>query len=301
MLEKIKQNLWPVIGLLGILFLLLGGYVTDFKIKPLSGVSKVPVDSSDQGDLDFKALDEVLPKEVIIPVSWNNLGKQMTEAGVIDKDKFEKLYESRGGLTEEQKNILYGDNNNYIKITQENSGFWLNVLWGFGLANNNEVLTKGPMTQNGLVYNFASTGGWTLSANNAMNHYSKHDFVVLNEEQQQKVVNVSKGIYRPCCSNPTYFPDCNHGMAMLGLLEILAANNFSETEMYQTALTVNSYWFPDTYLNIAKYFKEKRNLDWNQVDAEEALGITFSSGAGYSKILQEIKPVELNSGGGCGV
>ena len=29
---------------------------------------------------------------------------------------------------------------------------------------------------------------------------------------------IAKGIYRPCCNNSTYFPDCNHGMAMLGLL-----------------------------------------------------------------------------------
>ena len=56
-----------------------------------------------------------------------------------------------------------------------------------------------------------------------MNHYSMHRFIVLTPEQQALVEKVSKGIYRPCCGNSVYFPDCNHGMAMLGLLELMAS------------------------------------------------------------------------------
>ena len=44
---------------------------------------------------------------------------------------------------------------------------------------------------------------------------------------------------------------------MLGLLELMASQGLSEEEMYKYALIVNSYWFPDTYLAIAKYFEKE--------------------------------------------
>ncbi|KKT86313.1 MAG: hypothetical protein UX26_C0011G0008 [Parcubacteria group bacterium GW2011_GWC1_45_9] len=298
MLNKLKQNFWPLVGVLSILGFAFWGYFTDFESLKYN----LDKNSGEKvAALDFKSLDEVLPEETVIPVNWNNLGKQMVENGVIDKAKFEEIYQSRGGLTDEQKNILFAGDNSYIKMTQENSGFWLNVLWGFGLANKNEILENGPMSERGSTGNFASTGGWSLAKDKAMNHYSKHQMVVLTPEQQKRVVNVSQGIYRPCCGNSTYFPDCNHGMAMLGLLEILAANDFSEEQMFQVALKVNAYWFPDTYLTIAKYFKEKENLSWSQVDPKLALGESFSSSFGYTNILKQVEPAEFKSGGSCGV
>src|SRR3989344_7376730 len=96
--------------------------------------------------------------------------------------------------------------------------------------------------------NFASTGGWTLAKGDAMDHYSAHPFIMLSREHQELVERVSKGIYRPCCNNSTHFPDCNHCMAMLGLLELMASQGVSEEDMWKAALAVNSYWFPDTYL-----------------------------------------------------
>ena len=120
-------------------------------------------------------------------------------------------------------------------MTQENSGTILNLLWAFGLANKNEILEKGPMMDKryGGAENFASTGGWTLSKGDSMNHYSMHSFITLTPQQQSLVEKVSQNIYRPCCGNSTYFPDCNHGMAMLGLLELLASQGISENEMYK--------------------------------------------------------------------
>ena len=90
---------------------------------------------------------------------------------------------------------------------------------------------------------FASTGGWTLSDGDSMNHYNMHSFVTLTEEQQALVERVSKNIYRPCCDNSTYFPDCNHGMAMLGLLELMTSTRVTEADMYKTALQVNTFGF----------------------------------------------------------
>ena len=147
---------------------------------------------------------------------------------------------------------------------------------------------------------FASTGGWTLARGDAMSHYSKHRFIVLTPEQQTLVEKVSKGIYRPCCGNSTYFPDCNHGMAMLGLLELMASQGVSEDEMYKSALVVNSYWFPDTYITIAKFLKSQ-GKNWESVDPKEILGFDYSSGAGFQKVKSKVENTGFKGGGSCGV
>src|SRR3989337_3282788 len=104
MLNKLKQNFWPLVGVLSILGFAFWGYFTDFESLKYN----LDKNSGEKvAALDFKSLDEVLPEETVIPVTWNNLGKQMVENGVIDKAKFEEIYQSRGGLTDEQKNILF--------------------------------------------------------------------------------------------------------------------------------------------------------------------------------------------------
>ncbi len=244
----------------------------------------------------------VLPSEgVVLPVKWGDLGAQMIKAGVIDADKFEGVYKN-GGLSEETRRLLYDSGNENIKITKENAGVLLSLLWAFGLGNKNTILEKGPMSDKkyGGAGGFASTGGWTLAKGNTMNHYSKHQLISLTPEQQQLVENTSWNIYRSCCGNPTYFPDCNHGMAMLGFLELMASQGVSEADMYKAALTINSYWFPETYINLAKYFNSM-GTSWNKVDPKEVLGTDYSSASGYRNILNKIKPVERQSGGSCGV
>lgn len=243
------------------------------------------------------------PDGVTLPIQWNDLGKQMIEVGVIDQDKFETLYAQRGGLTKDDKKLLYGENNGEIVMNTENSAILLNLLWAFGLSNKNLILEEGPMVSEkygGDASGFASTGGWGLADGDAMEYYSKHTFIALTEEQQKLVEQVSKNIYRPCCGNSTYFPDCNHGMAMLGLLELLASNNASEKEMYSIALKVNSYWFPDTYLTLAEYFSNQ-GVEWKNVNPKEVLGFAYSSAQGYMKILEEMEPVKFRGGAGCGV
>ena len=246
---------------------------------------------------------EVLPTEgVILPVKWGDLGAQMIKAGVIDADKFESNYQGQNKLSDESKRLLYDSDDKNIKITKENAGVLLNLLWALGLGNKNTILEKGPMSDKKYegAGGFASTGGWTLAKGNTMNHYSKHQFISLTPEQQQLVERVSWNIYRPCCGNPTYFPDCNHGMAMLGLLELMASQGMNEADMYKAALAVNSYWFPETYINLAKYF-ESKGTPWKKVDPKEILGADYSSASGYRNILNKIKPIQQQSGGGCGV
>jgi len=245
----------------------------------------------------------VLPANgVVLPAKWGDLGLQMVNAGVIDKAKFEALYEGRGGLDAETKQLLSAAGGGNLKINAQNAGTLLNLLWALGLGNKNAVLDNGPMKDSryGGAQNFASTAGWTLAQGNAMDHYSHHSFVSLSKDQQDLVERVSKNIYRPCCGNSVYFPDCNHGIAMLGLLELMASQGVSEADMYKYALAVNSYWFPDTYVTIAKYMAAK-GISWDKVDAKEVLGAAYSSSAGYQKVLTETEPAVPKSAGGCAV
>ncbi len=246
--------------------------------------------------------EEVAPSEgVTLPITWGNLGQQLTAAGVIDEVQFKALYAQRGGLPPDMLQMLDGSNNGQIKMTPQNAGIILNMLWALGLGQNSAVLIAGPMVTNGQAKpsQFASTGGWTLAVGNAMDHYAKHNFFTLTPAQEQLVESVAKNIYRPCCGNSTYFPDCNHGMAMLGLLELMASQGATADQMYQTALTVNSYWFPDTYLTIAKYLQNK-GVAWNAVKPEEILSATYSSAQGYQQILSQTAPVQNNQSGGNG-
>lgn len=246
--------------------------------------------------------ENILPSEgIILAARWEDLGKKMVEAGVIDAVQFESVYKERGGLDGEMMALLYGSQNRNLRITPENAGFLLNLFWALGLGNKNEILEKGPMSDSryGGAENFASTGGWTLAKGDVMAHYSAHSFIALTPEQQSLVERVSKNIYRPCCNNSVYFPDCNHGMAMLGLLELMASQGVGEEEMYKAALQVNSYWFPTTYLTIGKYFQSK-GVVWNRVNPKEILGMDYSSISGYRRLLSQVSEPVKNEAASCG-
>lgn len=240
---------------------------------------------------------------VTLPVRWGDLGRKMTAAGVIDEPQFTALYTQRGGLDATTLSLLNSPDNGNLVITRENAGAILNLLWAFGLGNKNPILERGPMQdpQYGGAERFASTGGWTIARGNPMDHYSAHQFVPLTADQQSLVEKLAKNIYRPCCGNSTYFPDCNHGMAMLGLLELMASQGATEGEMYQAALAVNSYWFPDTYRTIARYFEQK-GTRWAAVDPREVVGAAYSSAQGYARIQTLTAPEPATQPqGGCAV
>ena len=53
------------------------------------------------------ASGEVLPKSgIVLPVAWDGLGRQMTDSGVIDREKFLALYKSRPELAGEAEKLL---------------------------------------------------------------------------------------------------------------------------------------------------------------------------------------------------
>jgi len=179
----------------------------------------------------------------------------------------------------------------------------LNLLWAFGLANKNQVLESGPITdaRYGGPTNMASVGGWTITTGSVMDHYGKHALAALTPEQQALVEKIAKGIYRPCCNNSTYFPDCNHGMAMLGLLELLASQGSAEDQIWNAAITANMNWFPDQYQTIGQYLKMK-NVGLESISPQELLGVEYSSASGYAKIASQVpKNQQQRDGSGCGV
>lgn len=242
-----------------------------------------------------------------LPVSYEDLGPQLMAAGVIDYDAFRNVMaESGDALSSRQMDILQKGSNEQIVITAENAHFLLNYFWAVGLANKNSILTDGPMVQNseGQIDRFASTGGWTLATKPITDLYASMDLIPLMPEQQARVEEVAAAVYRPCCNNHTLFPDCNHGMAMLGLLELMASQNASVNEMFEAAKYVNTYWFPQQNLETAMYLKAKQNMDFTDTDARLVTGAEFSSGSGFAAIHQSLQtsgllPQAPSQGGSC--
>ena len=234
----------------------------------------------------------------------------MIEMGVIDLQKFADTYKSSGQpLTDEQLKILNNGSDKKIRITSENSYFLLNFFWAFGLANQSKVLTDGEMTKygDGQVGGYASTGGWTLNkSGNPMDYYAKRAIVPLTDDQEKIVNEVASNVYRPCCGNSTAFPDCNHGMALLGIFELMAAQGATQSEMYQAGKYISSYWFPANAFDAATYFKNKDGKDFADVDPKLFLSKEIFSASGAQAVkkwlvdngVQEEPPAQ---GGGCGV
>lgn len=245
---------------------------------------------------------EVNPEEgYSISVAFGDLGPKVLESGAIDLSKFQPL-------NEDYLRILTQGSNEKITIRRDNSHFLLNFFWALGLANKNPLLEEGPIAKygEGQIGSFASTGGWTLGQKPTMEFYSTTEIIKLTPEQQVRLKEVSDNVFRPCCGNPTSFPDCNHGMALLAVLELLAANNTSVEEMYDAAKYFNAFWFPQQYLDLAVYFKAREGKDFTEVEPKTVVDADHSSAQGWSvvrKWLADNGLVEKAPGGGgsCGV
>ena len=157
---------------------------------------------------------------------------------------------------------------------------------------------------NGRIEGFASTGGWTLATKPVTEIYASMDLIPLTPEQQARVEQVAAAVYRPGCDNPTIFPDCNHGMAMLGLLELTASQNASGDEMFAVAKYVNAYWFPQQTLETAIFLKNDQKVDFANVDARLIVGKAYASASGANMVHQSLQNSNLlepipQQGGSC--
>ena len=251
---------------------------------------------------------QVNPKEgYALPVSYGDLGPRLIEAGVIDYDAFANVMASSSdSLTDSQVNALKNGGSEPIVITAQNAHFLLNFFWAVGLANKNPILTKGPMMQysNGQIEGFASTGGWTLATKPVTEIYARMDLIPLTSEQQARVEQVAAAVYRPCCDNPTIFPDCNHGMAMLWLLELMASQNASVDEMFTAAKYVNAFWFPQQTLETAIFLQNNQKVDFANADAHLVVSKDYASASGANTVHQFLQENNLldqvpQQGGGC--
>lgn len=256
----------------------------------------------------IKIQKEILPEAgFTFDVPFDDLGPKLIKTGAIDLNKFEQNFAQVGGLTSDQKEILTQKTDRRISIDQKNANFMVDFFWALGLINKNKILDESLMAADKKeLGNFASTGGWTLGTKPATALFSKYRIVELTEEQQKVVETVAANVYRPCCNNPVNFPDCNHGMAALGLAEYLASKNFTEEQIYKIILRFNSFWFPQNYMDVAAFFTLTGN-SWATMSSKEILGSRFSSSQGYARTKQEldlkmgIQPQRNNGAAGCGV
>ena len=280
-----------------------------FLFSPLLKAKAQQYNGNAKGDvkIDYEALaKEVIPPEgFTTSAKWGCTGKKLVENGAIDLEKFKLLYENYGNpLTDEQLNLLTACTDETLKINAENSHFALNVLWALGLSNKNPLMDKIAAEYAEIDY-LASTGGWTLGKESGGELWGKYEIAKISAEQQKIVENTAMNTYRPCCNNPTAFPDCNHGAAALGLIELMASQGFSETEIFEALKAFNSYWFPQQYFENAIYFKIKEGKDWKDVDAKTVLGKDYSSYSGWANVDSYLKSNGIleqvqSSGGSCG-
>lgn len=248
-----------------------------------------------------KLQDEVLPKKgVALGIKFGDTVIKMAAAGAIDKDKMLSL-------SRQYEPFLNKASNEELVVTRENANILLNLLWPLGLSNRTTVLSDGPMgtTYKSQVGNFASTGGWTLGKEDGGKLFNRFAIVNLTPQQEKEVKELSQNIFRSCCGNSTFFPDCNHGAAMLGFLELAVTQRMNKKEIYVKALALNSFWFPQTYLDLANYFLIKEKKSWKELDPKTILGQKYSSGQGYAAVrreMQEMGILEKSQGGAsCGV
>ncbi len=256
-------------------------------------------------------IDEVTAK--VLPekgfqskIALSNSVVKLVENGVIDREKFLAIYQDRGGLPAEFKDVLNKTSSRPILLTRQNANYYVNLLWPLGLSNYMSSNKQSPILGKSL-FNFASTGGWNLGKEeNGGTYFNKFKIVELTPEQEALVTKIAQNAYRPCCNNSTFYQDCNHGSALLGLLQLGAAQGLTEDELYREAVAFNSFWFPHNYIQTALYFKAAKNTDWDKVDPKLVMGKDYSSiGGWYANVDTEVKKLGLlpqqQSGAGCGV
>lgn len=246
--------------------------------------------------------------EYVVNASFGDLGPRLLASGAIDLAKFKQIYERSGRpLTDGQLRTLTQGSDEKIIVSEDSAYFLINFLWALGLNNKNPILDEGQMTKYGRdqIGSFASTGGWTVGSKPATELYSQSLLVVLTPAQQAIVDEAAEGTYRPCCGNSTAFPDCNHGMAMLGLYELMASQGATVGDLFEAGKYFNAFWFPQQYLDIATYFKAKEGKDFGEVDPKIAVSREFSSGGGWTNTRKWLASnnllEEAPTGGGCGV
>jgi hypothetical protein len=259
--------------------------------------------SSSESSADTLAAALFPEHGVNLDVRWGDIPRRLVEEGVIDLEKLSAAAQNAGSpLTADQLKLLTEGSDEPVTFDASNAYFILDVLWALGLANNNALLTEGPMAQQGWdqAGGYASTGGWTIGVKPGPEYLAELELISLTPEQQAVVEDVAYNAYRPCCGNMTAFPDCNHGMAALGLAELMASQGASADDIFQALKAVSPFWFPNQYQQLAVYF-QSQNQGWEDVDARVVMGREYSSANGWKQVSAWLQQQgALGTGGAAG-
>ncbi len=228
------------------------------------------------------AYDAVLPSRGDrTTVVFDDSLLRLVRAGAIDPEKFSALYAARGGLPDWLRPLFESASSEPILISEATAPYQLNLLWHLGLATKTRFNADSLLNGKRLT-TLASTAGWRLGrARTGAVYFNKVTTLELSAEQDARVLAVARKTFRPCCNNTAFFQDCNHGSAMLGLLELGAAQGLSERELYSLAKTANGYWYPAQYVEMALLFGTVEDTPWKDVDPATAVGARFASARGW--------------------
>lgn len=221
------------------------------------------------------------------PFTFGDSIQKLVEAGVISPAKFEQIYASRGGLPDWVTRLMDNPSDKPITLSLSNAPYLLNLLWPLGLANKTGFNETSPLAgKDG--GNFASTGGWVLGqARRGGGYFNSVDAIKLSPEQEATVLAAAEKSYRPCCNNSTFFQDCNHGSALLGLYQLAAAQGATEAQLYRIGLTANSFWYPEKYFETAIYYDQLLDTRWKDAPAEQIISAELSSLSGWDKNIHQ--------------
>lgn len=277
--------LQPKHGIILVSLLLIATLSLAYQSLPLVGAFTLSSNtdlSSSKVDIN-KITMQVLPTEgFTIDAIWGDSISKMINAGVLDIDKLDNILTKRYGqpLTEEQRKLLTsGYSEEKLTINAENAVFMMYLLWTLGKHNDNPILHDSPFAKYFENYDIGVGKAG----------YGDTKLITLTPEQQELATYVAMNSWRPCCNNPTGRPDCSHGFAALGLVELMASQGFSKEEIFDAFVKFNSFWFPSTYIQNAIYFQLTEGKSWDQVDKELVAGKDFSSLSGSYAVKNYLK------------
>lgn len=251
------------------------------------------------------AVQVIPPAGYTLTFKWGDSVHKLVEDGALNISNLSIiLNNSKQPLTPVESEILNGTYEGYIQFNSTNTEFVQLVLWGLGINNNNTIINKGPIINASIPYAeqinsnaslnqkvtpryvassyFASTGGYGQLGKLQLGELN---IISLNPQQQTLMYDVATHSYRPCCDNPTAFPDCNHGAAALGLVELLASQGANQSQMFGAVRYFYQYQFPQQYAEIAAYF-DSHGENYSQVNSSEVMNYSFSSYSGYASVNQ---------------
>ena len=216
-------------------------------------------------------------------IAFRDSVRRLVSAGAIDLEKYKALYRTKGGLPDWVSQALAGRSEQTLLISAKTAPYLLTLLWPMGLATKTGFNAQSPL-MGPRLHRFASTGGWVLGkAKNGAAYFNGVRTMTLSQAQEDTVLAVAKRVFRPCCDNSTLFQDCNHGSALLGLLELAASQDATPEELYEIALAASAHWFPEQFRLTALYLNEIDGRSWSGVAPEMILGRALASASGWKR------------------